>query len=117
MSEAPGRFVSERITPDPTALDTATAALGEPALPMRFSWRGRTYRVVRVIARRKGYEPDRTHGSGELYLRRHWLEVEVDDGSIMTLYFERQPVSRRSGTSRAPGHGRCWWLYSVREAS
>jgi len=101
------QFISERITPDPAALDTATAALGEPALPMRFAWRGRAYAVVRVVSRQKGYAPDRTHGSGELYLHRHWLEVEVDDGSIMKLYFERQPASRRASRAR-------WWLYSLR---
>ena len=109
MTTSREQFVSESLMPDPAALDTSTAALGEPALPMRFTWRGRVYSVVRVISRRKGYEPDRTHGSGELYLRRHWLEVEVDDGSCMTLYFERQPTSRgRAAKSR-------WWLYSRRE--
>jgi hypothetical protein len=63
---------------------------------------------VRVLGRRKEYTPDRTHGSGELYLHRHWLEVEVDDGSTMKLYFERQPASRRAAKAR-------WWLYSRRE--
>lgn len=106
MSE-PEQFISERIVPDPTALDASTAAMGEPAIPLRFSWRKKNFAVVRVLDRRKGYAPDRTHGSGELYLHRHWLEVEVDDGSVMTLYFERQPASRRAARSR-------WWLYSLR---
>lgn len=108
MPSSSESFISERITPDPTALDTSTAALGEPALPMRFSWRGASFAIVRVLSRRKEYEADRTHGSGELYLRRHWLEVEVDDGSIMKLYFQRQPASGRAAKSR-------WWLYSRRE--
>ncbi|MBE2213166.1 MAG: cytoplasmic protein [Opitutaceae bacterium] len=102
-------FISESVTPDPAALDASTAALGEPAIPLRFSWRGTSYAVTRVLARHKGYGADRTHGSGELYLHRHWLEVEVDDGSIMKLYFERQPASRRSTKAR-------WWLYSRRRA-
>ena len=108
MASSAETFISERITPDPAALEAATAAIGEPALPMRFSWRGSTFTVVRVLARRKAYEPDRTHGSGALYLRRHWLEVEVDDGSIMKLYFQRQPGSGRTAKSR-------WWLYSRRD--
>lgn len=103
------QFISEPITPDPAALDASTAALGEPAIPLRFSWRKKTYAVIRVLERRKDYSPDRTHGSGELYLHRHWLEVVVDDGSIMKLYFERQPSSRGAAKSR-------WWLYSRREA-
>lgn len=102
------QFISEAITPDPAAMDASTAALGEPATPLRFSWRDRIYTVTRVVSRRKGYEPDRTHGSGELYLRRHWLEVEVEGGIVMTLYFQRQPVSRKAAKSR-------WWLYSLRD--
>jgi len=107
MPPAPNQFISERITPDPEALDASTAAIGEPAIPLRFAWRGKTFAVLRVVSRRKAYTPDRTHGSGELYLHRHWLEVEVDDGSVMTLYFERQPPSRRAVKSR-------WYLYSIR---
>ncbi len=107
MPPTPEQFISERITPDPAALDASTAALGEPAIPLRFAWRGKSFAVQRVVSRRKGYTPDRTHGSGELYLHRHWLEVEVDDGSVMTLYFERQPASRRAAKSR-------WFLYSIR---
>lgn len=102
-------FISEPIKPDPAFLDPSTAALGEPALPMRFSWRENTYTVARVLSRRKEYDPDRTHGSGELYLRRHWLEVEVDDASVMKLYFQRQPGSGRTAKAR-------WWIYSRRTA-
>jgi hypothetical protein len=39
MSPTPEEFISERITPDPAALDSSTAAIGEPAIPLRFSWR------------------------------------------------------------------------------
>jgi hypothetical protein len=109
MEAKPEHFISERIVPDPSAFDMATAAIGEPALPMRFAWREKAFVDRRVISRWKEHEPDRTHGSGRLYLRRHWLEVEVDDGSIMKLYFQRQPGPTRSAKAR-------WWLYSIRPA-
>lgn len=108
MATAPEQFISERITPDPTSFDPTTAAIGEPALPMRFTWRKRLYSIRTIVRRWKEYEPDRTHGSGELYLRRHWLEVEVDGGTIMKIYFARQPGPMRSAKAR-------WWIYSTRE--
>lgn len=100
-----GEFVSERLQPagDDFAL---AAAIGEPALPLRFVWRRRTYEVAAVLQRRKEYDADRTHGSGERYLRRHWFELRLTDGSRWSVYFQRQPGSRRSAKSR-------WWLYQV----
>jgi hypothetical protein len=102
-------FISERIVPDSTSFDTSAPAIGEPALPMRFTWRKRNIAVRHVISHWKEHDPDRTHGSGQLYLRRHWFEVEVDDGSIMKLYFQRQPGAGRSAKAR-------WWLYSIRSS-
>lgn len=98
------QFISEAIIPD-TASFAPAAAIGEPALPLRFTWRKRNFAVREVISAWKEHEPDRTHGSGELYLRKHWFEVQVDDGSVMKIYFQRQPMS---GRARAR-----WWLYSV----
>jgi hypothetical protein len=101
MSE---EFISEAITPDGTSF-VLPAATGEPALPRRFIWRQRAFEVRAVVRAWKEHDPDRTHGSGHLYLRKHWFEVRVDDGSVMKLYFQRQPSSGRAAKSR-------WWLYS-----
>ena len=98
-------FISEHL--QPVGGDYALPpAIGEPALPLRFKWRRKTHEVVRVRRRWKALEPDRTHGSGELYLRRHWFELEMDDGAVWTVYFLRQPGSQRSAKAR-------WWLYGV----
>ena len=103
----PEQFIGERIAPDPLSFDTATAAIGEPALPMRFTWRKQRYSIRTIVRRWKEHESDKTHGSGALYLRRHWMEVEVDDGTVMKIYFDRQPGSLRTAKAR-------WWLYSLR---
>jgi SAM-dependent methyltransferase len=102
------QFISEAITPDAGSFGLPAVA-GEPALPRRFAWRQRTYEVREVVRAWKEHEPDRTHGSGELYLRKHWFEVRVDDGSVMKLYFQRQPASGRAAKVR-------WWLYTRRAA-
>lgn len=107
---APETFISERIVPDPESFDTAAPALGEPAVPRRFSWRGKTYEVRDVLARWREADADRTHGSGALYARKHWFHVRVDDGSEMKVYFERQPGSGRNAKAR-------WWLYTLRAAA
>lgn len=99
------QFVSEAITPEAGTFGLPTA-VGEPALPRRFKWRERSYDVREVLRGWKEHQADRTHGSGELYLRKHWFEVRVDDGSVMKLYFQRQPMSGRSAKAR-------WWLYSI----
>jgi hypothetical protein len=98
-------FISETIKPDGESF-MLSAAIGEPAVPRRFRWRARTLEVREVVRAWKEHEPDRTHGSGHLYLRKHWFEVRTDDGSMMKLYFQRQPASGRAAKAR-------WWLYSL----
>jgi len=98
------RFISEPIEPDTTTCDTASMAVGAPGLPMRFSWRGRTIRVTKVLSSWHQTGACR-HGSGERYVRKHWYKVLTDAGSTMTIYFERQPRSRSQRTRR-------WWLYT-----
>lgn len=99
------QFISEAITPDETSFELPRT-IGEPALPRRFKWRKKSYEVRQVLHAWKEHEADRTHGGSELYLRKHWFEVRVDDGSVMKLYFQRQPMSGRSAKAR-------WWLYSI----
>ena len=100
-----GQFVSEPIRPDAGTFDTARMAAGEPGLPRRFRWRDRTWQVERVLRTWRETGPCR-HGSGEAYVRKHWFEVQVDTGEVLTLYFERTP---RRGGCRAR-----WWLYSLK---
>jgi hypothetical protein len=99
------KFVSESIRPVPGSFALPPAA-GEPALPLRFTWRQQMHEVRTVRRHWKELAPDRTHGASELYLRRHWFELLMDGGALWTVYFQRQPASRRSAKAR-------WWLYSV----
>ncbi len=80
---------------------------GEPGLPAGFAWRDREYRVVRVLRRWKqlGLES----GGKELYLRRHYAEAEMDDGSTWIVYCLRQP----RGAGGTGGRG---FLYSIADA-
>ena len=104
-SRCTGEFVSECIQPAGGAF-ALPAAIGEPALPLRFTWQGRTCEVREVQRQWKELDPDRTHGSGQLYLRRHWFELRMTDGSLWTVYFLRQPASGRRASAR-------WWLYRM----
>ena len=102
------RFISEAIKPVAATCDTSRMALGEPGLPGKFLWHDRT---VRVGALRRAWRDTGPchHGSGEMYLRKHWFEIDTGAGEIMKIYFQRQP-----GRGSKAGTGR-WWLYSVRE--
>ncbi len=100
------RFISEAITPLGSA-DTARMAAGEPGLPPAFLWRGETFTVATV--RRAWRETGRcSHGSPEMYARKHWFEIVTTAGAVLKIYFERQPRRGRKGHR--------WWLYSVERA-
>lgn len=98
-------FVSEGLTPDPASLDPTIMARGEPALPLRFTWRKRRFEVQEVLASWKDYG-DCRHGSGERYLRKHWFHIRTEDGTELKLYFLRQPNAGRNAKSR-------WWIHSI----
>ena len=105
---ATDRFISEQILPAKGTADAASMAKGEPGLPASFTWRGREYIVAKTLRKWKESGPCH-HGSGELYLRKHWFEVVMASGERMMIYFERQ--GRRGSSSKAR-----WWLYTVGEA-
>ncbi len=46
------------------------------------------------------------HGSGEMYLRKHWFKILTEQGPQMTIYFDRQARSKRQSKAR-------WWLYTI----
>jgi hypothetical protein len=100
------QFVSEPITPVAGTFDSVGMTRGEPGLPRQFVWRDREYTVAEVLEVWKEDGPCRS-GSSEMYLRKHWFRVVTEEGTEMTLYFERQPRSKRQGKTR-------WWLYTVR---
>jgi hypothetical protein len=103
MSE---RFISEALRPDRDTLDPSRMAAGGPGLPGVFHWRGQILRVRSVVRAWRETGPCH-HGSDEQYVRKHWYEVQIGDGQVAKIYFERHPRS-------AKGKGR-WWLYTLGE--
>src|SRR5262245_26069005 len=95
-------FVSEPIVPDAGTADASAMSRGEPGLPRSFTWRGKHHTVAEVLSTWKTSTRER----GDLYLRRHWFEIETAAGSRMTLYCERQTKNRNKPKAR-------WWLYTI----
>jgi phosphoribosylglycinamide formyltransferase-1 len=105
-------FVGEELRPVRGSGDAAGASRGEPGVPHRFVWRDQEHEMVGVIESWKTSSPCR-HGSGEMYLRRHWYRIQARPvatqargRTVMTIYCDRQSRSRRRPTSR-------WWVYTV----
>ncbi|MBN1347302.1 MAG: cytoplasmic protein [Phycisphaerae bacterium] len=101
-------FVSEPITPVVATADAGGMTRGEPGLPGRFRWRHREFAVSEVLKVWKEDGPCRS-GGNEKYLRKHWYTIRVDDGSEMTIYFDRQARSASQAKRR-------WWLYTVNDS-
>jgi phosphoribosylglycinamide formyltransferase-1 len=97
-------FVSETIQPVVETIDVARMITGGPGLPRQFRWRSQTTEIARVLSTWRETGPCR-HGSGEIYVRKHWFEVLTDSGHTMKIYFERQPRSRRNRSR--------WWLCTI----
>jgi hypothetical protein len=97
-------FVGEAIVPEDLSFSVSPMATGQPGLPRKFSWKGRSYSVGEVLEEWKECGNCR-HGSGERYVRKHWFRVRTTGDLEMKIYFERQ--GRSSGGSR-------WRLYSIR---
>lgn len=101
-------FVSEPVIPLKGTSNAAAMARGEPGLPEAFDWRERTYKVVEVLERWKQSSREGGHAQGELYLRRHYYKLRMDDGTTWTVYLVRQ--TPKSGSPK-----RRWFLYSIDE--
>ena len=99
-------FISEPITPAPGAYDPIQMARGEPSAPLRFTWRGTEYHVAKILKTWKSAAPEGHKPGNEVYVRKHWFELETTTGEHMTLYCDRQPQSLRRAKAR-------WWLYSI----
>ena len=99
-------FIGEGIKPLDESFSASPMAMGKPGLPRTFSWKGKTFSVLKVLEEWKE-AGDCHHGSGERYVRKHWFRVRTTENLEMKIYFERQ--RRTSGGSR-------WRLYSIRSA-
>ncbi len=92
------KFVSEAVVPQ-GEFDGSAVANGEPALPTSFAWHSEILTIAAVRSTRRGLKEDR----GDVYLKRHYYEVELADGRTATFYIDRQAK---------PGRPR-WWLYTI----
>lgn len=95
------RFIGEAIVIDPSTVPAAPLAQGAPACPMRFTWRDREYRVVRVLETGRQL---RAHDSHETYVRSHSFRVLTDAEIEMVIRCDRRI------------RGNPWRLYTVKEA-
>lgn len=102
MPREQSEFVSEPLVPIKGTSDTSGMSRGEPGVPQSFVFRKQRYDVLTILSRWKTGTRDR----GEMYLRRHWCELALTDGSKMTIYCERQTKNRAKPKSR-------WWVYSI----
>jgi len=81
-----GTFYGEPIEVDPTSMRPADLGLGRPACPMRFTWRGKTYEVARVLEMGRQL---RAHDSRETYVRSHSFRVITTCGWEIVLRCDR----------------------------
>lgn len=99
-------LISEPISPLTDTCDTSRMAVGEPGLPRKFVWRGRTVEITAVL--RTWHKTGKCrHGSSDMYVRKHWYEVATVSAGIMKIYFDRQPRRGRKESR--------WWLFSIRD--
>ncbi|MFP4353514.1 MAG: DUF6504 family protein [Phycisphaerae bacterium] len=108
MSGEKEQFISQPIRPVGEKLGTAMMAIGEPALPEAFVFRGREYRIETIQASWKTSAREGHSRTGELYLRRHWYRVACEDGSIATIYCDRQARNRNKPGQRWFVYSACW---------
>lgn len=88
------RFVSEPIYAIDSGLPT-----GEPQVPAAFRWRDETLTIASVRQTRRSTKVDR----GDTYVKRHWFELDIADGRVATVYYDR-------AAKRGEPH---WWLYTI----
>lgn len=77
---------------------TPTSGAGPP-VPSTLIWGDRTLRITAVVRTWRSTKTDR----GDVYLKRHWFELETADGERLEVYYDREA---RRGASR-------WWLYTI----
>lgn len=98
-------FISEPIQPLGPERDTSTMSRGLVGLPRAFTWRGQTLEIAAIRDRAKVTMPERHKAGNEVYLKRESFEIELADGRIASIYFERQ--------SRGGSRKQRWFLYTI----
>ncbi len=101
-------FISEPIVPDAGTFDVASLARGEPGMPAGFTWRETHYAITRLCDSWKESEAESHNSTSERYYRKRFFVVEVDDGSVMTLYALRHVKAGANQKQR-------WWLYTIQQ--
>lgn len=99
-------LISEPITPTAGTSDTAAMGRGEPGLPAGFTWKNQQRQIAEVISAWKHSSREGARAGGDVYLRRHYYKLRMDDDTVWTVYFLRQ--APQSGNP-----GRRWFLYTV----
>lgn len=92
-------FISEPIQVDVSSISASNLGSGAPSCPMRFTWRGTTYHVAKVLESSKVL---RAHDSSETYVKAHTFRVQTEEGVEMVIRCDRQI------------RGNPWRLFTVR---
>lgn len=82
-----GKFYSEPIVVDVDSIRAADLARGAASPPLRFWWRGKEFRVARVLETGRQL---RAHDSKETYVRSHSFKVQTTCGWEIVLRCDRQ---------------------------
>jgi hypothetical protein len=98
MRSASRQFVSSALVP--AGGEFVTPASGsEPPVPRAFLWNGVTLVITEVLRSWRSTKADR----GDVYLKRHWYELQTASGKKLEVYYDRES---RHGAAR-------WWLYTI----
>ena len=111
-------FIHFYVEPIEPIFDEPPALEKSPPCPDGFTWQGRTYRVVEMLAewhdfRRRGRYADNMQSAharvaaqrGSLGVGRFYFRVRVDTGQVFELYYDRAP----KGSKQRKG---AWFLHS-----
>jgi hypothetical protein len=71
----------------------------EPPVPRAFNWNGRILVITAIVRCWRSTKTDR----GDVYLKRHWFELQTACERTIRVYYDREI---RRGASP-------WWLYSI----
>lgn len=86
-------FISEYIKPDKDSFNTSFMASGMPGVPMKFSWRNKEYRVVKIIDFWKDTRNCKgaymTDSNAEKYVKNHYFKLRLDSDDVVTVYCPR----------------------------
>ena len=91
------RFVSKPIIVHGSSISADSIGRPEPGCPAAFVFEGTRYEILALLRSWRSTKTDR----GDVYLKRHWFEVQTN-GGIAVMYFDR--AAKRTQSS--------WWLYS-----